>query len=134
MKVRRIVETCLYVDDLAVAKAFYERVLGLEAFAEVEGRHVFFRCGDSMLLLFNPDVTLNPAQGDLSPHGARGPGHIAFEMTGEEVDAWREHLGRCGVEVEDEVTWPSGGHSIYFRDPSGNSLEFVTLRTWGIPG
>ena len=130
MKVRRIVETCLYVDDLAVAKAFYERVLGLEAFAEVEGRHVFFRCGNAMLLLFNPEVTLNPAKGDLSPHGARGPGHIAFEMTGEEVDAWREHLGRCGV----EVTWPSGGYSIYFRDPCGNSLEFVTLQTWGIPG
>lgn len=134
MKVTRIVETCLYVDDLVEAKAFYKRVLGLEPFAEVASRHVFFRCGNAMLLLFNPEVTLNPAVGDLSPHGARGPGHIAFHMADDEVDARREHLGRCGVEVEDEVGWPSGGHSIYFRDPSGNSLEFVTLRTWGIPG
>ena len=29
------------------------------------------------------------------------------------------------------VEWPSGGRSLYFRDPDGNSLEFITRGSWG---
>jgi catechol 2,3-dioxygenase-like lactoylglutathione lyase family enzyme len=37
-----------------------------------------------------------------------------------------------GVEIEAEVTWPSGGQSIYFRDPAGNSVELATPQTWNL--
>lgn len=41
-----ILETVLYVHDLAAAEDFYGRVLGLETVAAAAGRHVFYRCGN----------------------------------------------------------------------------------------
>ena len=76
MSISRVLETCLYVDDLDKARRFYSEVLGLEAFAEVSGRHVFFRCGDAVFLLFDPEQT-ERRSGEVPPHGARGPGHVA---------------------------------------------------------
>lgn len=133
MQAERVLETCLYVDDLAAAEAFYSGVLGLEIITRVEGRHVFFRCGRAVLLLFNPARTV-AAEGPLPvpPHGAHGAGHVAFAMAGTEIDQWRGQLRQNGVEIEAEVTWPSGGYSLYFRDPAGNSLELTTPKTWGL--
>jgi hypothetical protein len=37
-----------------------------------------------------------------------------------------------GVEIESDFLWPSGGRSIYFRDPAGNCLEFADPRIWGL--
>jgi catechol 2,3-dioxygenase-like lactoylglutathione lyase family enzyme len=34
--------------------------------------------------------------------------------------------------IEAEVEWPKGGRSIYFRDPSGNSLEFAESKIWNL--
>lgn len=131
MEVNRILETCLYADDLDTAARFYKEVLGLEPFASASGRHLFYRCGAGVLLLFNPDETATGA-GSAPAHGAHGPGHIAFAMAGDQVDAWRGRLAQHGVAIETEVTWPGGGFSLYFRDPAGNSLELTTPRTWGL--
>ena len=48
-----------------------------------------------------------------------------------ELEAWRGHLGVAEVEIEHEQEWPSGGRSIYFRDPAGNSIELITRGSWG---
>jgi catechol 2,3-dioxygenase-like lactoylglutathione lyase family enzyme len=131
MQVNQILETCLYVDDLEAAEDFYSRVFGLQAFLRLEGRHVFFRCGQGVFLLFNPVRTIHP-EGPIPvpPHGAHGPGHVAFAMEKEDIPTWREHLDQNGVEIEMEVTWPSGGYSLFFRDPAGNSVELTTPQTW----
>jgi catechol 2,3-dioxygenase-like lactoylglutathione lyase family enzyme len=107
-------------------------VLGLERFAGAEGRHVFFRCGDSVFLLFVPAATLQ-LSGDVPTHGAHGPGHVAFAMAQADISAWRQQLQRNGVAIEAEITWPTGGRSLYFRDPSGNSVELTTPLTWDLP-
>jgi catechol 2,3-dioxygenase-like lactoylglutathione lyase family enzyme len=130
-RVEGILETCLYVDDLIAAEEFYTRILGIAPFSRVEDRHVFFQLGQSMLLLFNPDQTEKPG-GDVPPHGAYGAGHVAFAVSPDNVPIWREHLRQNEVAIEAEVTWPSGGQSLYFRDPSGNSLEVATVRVWGL--
>lgn len=134
MQITRVLEACLYVDDLAAAEGFYARVFGLTFLSRVEGRHVFFRCGDGMFLLFNPQTTIQPGNSSsgVPTHGAHGPGHVAFAMRDAEVDAWREHLKKNGVEIEKEMSWPGGGHSIYFRDPAGNSVELATPKVWGL--
>jgi len=129
MKARRILETCLYVDDLEKAQEFYEQVFGLELYGKVEGRHVFFRCGHGMFLLFNPVRTAQPS-GPVPAHGSQGAGHAAFAMSREEIPGWREHLIKVGVAIEKEIAWPSGGYSIYLRDPAGNSVELATPQTW----
>ena len=131
-----ILESALYVTDLDTAEAFYRDVLGLQKIAGVEGRHVFFRCGGGILLLFNADATEVPPPPDaklpVPPHGTRGPGHLCFAATAEELERWRERLEARGVHVEADFEWPKGGRSIYFRDPSGNSLEFAEPRIWGL--
>ncbi|MDZ4857898.1 MAG: VOC family protein [Candidatus Hydrogenedentes bacterium] len=132
MKATRILETCLYVDNLEAADRFYRDMIGLDFYAKQEGRHVFFRCGTTMFLLFNPESTSDP-DSPFGGHGARGAGHAAFEIGDDEVDAWRKHLLGNGVAIESEVDWPSGGHSIYFRDPAGNDLEVATRTTWVWP-
>jgi catechol 2,3-dioxygenase-like lactoylglutathione lyase family enzyme len=131
----QILETALYADDLDAAEGFYEKTLGLEKIWRVGNRHVFFRCGPGVLLIFNPAETALPyKQGQLPipPHGAHGPGHLCFRATSDEIDEWAARLTAAGVEIESVVEWPEGGRSIYFRDPAGNSLEFAEARIWGI--
>ncbi|TKT82660.1 VOC family protein [Aquamicrobium sp. LC103] len=131
-----ILETALYVDDLDAAEEFYAGVLGLERIAKVANRHVFFRCGDGVLLLFNAGETVKPpapeARLPVPPHGTEGEGHLCFRATGEEISRWKAHLEGKGLEIEADFEWPSGGRSIYFRDPAGNSIEFAEARIWGL--
>ncbi len=129
MKVNQILETCLYVDDLDAAGDFYTRVLGLKVYSRSENRHLFFRCGNQMLLLFNPKETSKTSQAPA--HGATGPGHVAFQIDASEISAWRNHLKQNDVEIESEVDWPKGGYSIYFRDPAGNCMELASVGIWG---
>ncbi len=134
-KLSQVLESSLYVGDLDAAEVFYSEVLGLTLHSKLEARHVFFRCGSQMVLLFNPEATANP---DLTPrglgsHGAHGPGHLAFGVGEGEIDRWRSRLRDHGVEVEQEVDWGgTRGRSLYFRDPDGNSLEFATAALWGL--
>ena len=131
----RILETALYAANLAETADFYERVLGLERFAEAEGRHVFFRAGEQVLLLFDPEATQRPPAPDslpVPPHGATGPGHVCFAATAAGIAGWVAHLAKHRVSIEADFEWPQGGRSIYFRDPAGNSVEFAEPRIWGL--
>jgi len=136
MKIRGVLETCLYSTDLEAAERFYAEILGLEVHIREEGRHVFFRCGEGMLLVFDPDNTStqeSEVNGSPIPlHGATGAGHVAFRATEEELPRWRAHLEARGVEIESQVEWPNGGRSIYFRDPAGNSVEIATPELWEV--
>ena len=103
-EIEAIVETAIYVDDLDAAEAFYRGMLGLEVIGQEAGRHVFFRVGSGVLLVFNPDATL---MGDmLPPHGSRGPGRFALGVRAVGLDEWRRRLEGQRVAVEKEVTWP----------------------------
>ncbi|HEU4453613.1 MAG TPA: VOC family protein [Longimicrobium sp.] len=130
MRVGEVLEACVYARDLDAAERFYTNVLGLRRIARVEGRHVFFRCGGRVFLVFDPDATI---EGGVVPgHGASGPGHVCFAVAESEFDGWRGALRERGVEIEMEYTWPAGGRSLYFRDPAGNSVEIGTPRIWEI--
>ncbi|MGF1454019.1 MAG: VOC family protein [Alphaproteobacteria bacterium] len=130
-----ILETVLYAEDLDAVEAFYTQVLGLPLLIKEAGRHVFFRCPGSMLLVFNPSVTetvRTEINGFPVPlHGAHGPGHMAFRESEARLDQWRDHLARHGIAVETDMTWPNGARSLYFRDPAGNSIEIATPDLWG---
>ena len=130
-----ILETVLYAHDLAAIEDFYRRVFGLKAYSAVPGRHVFYRCGEQMLLIFNPAATRNAAPAGrlpVPPHGAEGHGHVCFRASRDEIANWRSKLQSLGITIEADFEWPSGGRSIYFRDPAGNCIEFAEPRIWGI--
>jgi catechol 2,3-dioxygenase-like lactoylglutathione lyase family enzyme len=126
-----ILETVVYVSDLDAAESFYAEILGLSLQSRQAGRHVFYRCGDAMFLVFNPEATAVEV-GEVPSHGAVGPGHVAFSINGAEWPLWVERLAEHGVGVEASIEWPGGGHSIYVRDPGGNSVELATPAIWGI--
>lgn len=130
-----ILESALYAEDLERAEAFYGGILGLEKIVAVEGRHVFFRCGAGVLLIFNPQATREPSTNPdmpVPPHGTIGQGHLCFSASADEIDGWVMHLAANGVAIEADFHWPNGGRSIYFRDPAGNSLEFAEPKLWGL--
>jgi catechol 2,3-dioxygenase-like lactoylglutathione lyase family enzyme len=130
-EIRNVVETAAYVDDLDRAERFYHDVLELDVIGREAGRHVFFRVGNAdVLLLFNADETSKGVH--LPAHGAHGPGHFALGIAADALDYWRRRLADHGVVIEQEVVWPRGGHSLYFRDPAGNSVELITPGLWGL--
>lgn len=135
MEPEGILETVLYAPDLEAVEHFYRTVLGMEPFSKQAGRQLFYRCGNQVLLIFDPDTTrLPPKPGMLPvpPHGAVGEGHVCFRASAPQIEAWRHRLVQHGVEIESDFAWPSGGRSIYFRDPAGNCLEFAEPRIWGL--
>ena len=135
MKPSAILETALYASDLGAAETFYTTVLGLTVYGRVAGRHVFFKCDNQMLLIFNPAATVAPPVSTalpVPPHGSHGQGHVCFRAEAQEIVAWKAHLEGKGIAIEADFVWPSGGRSIYFRDPAGNSIEFAEGRIWGL--
>lgn len=133
MRPAAILETAIYAEDLAAAETFYAGLLGMTVIARMSGRHLFFRAGAGVLLVFNPAATEIAIPGAALPvplHGARGPGHVCFAASREEIASWRKRLSGAGVAIEAEFDWPTGARSLYVRDPGGNSVEFAEARLW----
>jgi catechol 2,3-dioxygenase-like lactoylglutathione lyase family enzyme len=123
-------EAALYASDLEEAERFWS-ALGLVRIGRAPGRHVFFRAGRDLLLIFDPRATAQPG-GVVPAHGSTGAGHVALSVPdGHALEAWRARLARAGIQIEAELEWPAGGRSLYFRDPAGNSIEFITRGSWG---
>ncbi len=135
-KLDRVLETCLYVDDLDRASRFYEQVLQLPRIGGDETRlRAYDVGGQSVLLLFRRGETLETVRlpgGTIPPHDGHGPAHVAFAVGVDELPAWEGRLGERGVAVEAEMRWPRGGRSIYVRDPDGHLVELATPGLWTI--
>ena len=129
-----IMETAIYADDIDTAEVFYRDVFGLELITKVPDRLVFFKCGQQMLLIFNPEKSSETNPNIPIPrHGATGQGHFCFYATDKaEVDAWRDRFVSLGIEIEHEHMWENGSHSVYIRDPANNSVEVGEARLWGL--
>ena len=130
-----VLEAAVYASDLDAAEDFYGRVVGLDVMFRQAPRHVFFRAGGTVVLVFNPAETAKPpAEGSLPvpPHGATGAGHLCFRVPGAALDGWAAHLATEGFAIEADFTWPNGARSIYVRDPAGNSVEFAEPKLWGL--
>jgi catechol 2,3-dioxygenase-like lactoylglutathione lyase family enzyme len=126
----RVYETVIYAGDSVAAAAFYRDALGLRALAPPGEHAAAFRLdGDGVLLIFEPDTSSAPDR-FVPSHGTTGEGHVAFRVEAGQMDAARARLENLGVAIEREVTWPLGGHSVYVRDPAGNSVELVEGEIW----
>jgi catechol 2,3-dioxygenase-like lactoylglutathione lyase family enzyme len=134
-EILRVLETALYADDLDTMTAFYRDVLGLRVL-ESSSRLVSMDAGQgSVLLLFQRGRTtagLQTPGGWIPPHDGHGPLHLAFAIRDEALPEWERHLERHGVGIESRVRWDGGGESVYFRDPTGHSVELVTPGTWAV--
>ena len=134
-RVRRVLETALYVEDLDRAVQFYERVIGLSALSKGDRLAAMDAGEGTVLLLFLRGATASGASfdgGRIPPHDGAGPAHFAFAIGSGELDSWRRHFAAEDVEIESEVSWERGGKSIYFRDPDGHSVELATPGVWRV--
>lgn len=128
MEIKSIKETCIYISDLNEAKKFYNQILGLPIIGEVEGKHVFFRAGSSVLLCFNPDDSRHKT----SPpaHYAHGKYHFAFEVAAAQYQSHKDEIQSKGITITDVLLWKNGLESFYFEDPAGNVVEIVPEGVW----
>jgi catechol 2,3-dioxygenase-like lactoylglutathione lyase family enzyme len=132
-RLNRIVESALYVDDLARAGRFYREVLGLTPMLQTKALTAFDIGGANVLLLFLRGSCLKTqvqANGAIPPHDGSGPLHVCFAIDADQLAAWEARLADEGVAIEGRTVWPRGGTSVYFRDPDGHLLELMTPGNW----
>lgn len=134
MKLSGIVETVIYADDLEAMRQFYQDKLGLLRVAYTPNQSLFFKVNRSMLLIFDRAYTVEQTAtvngNPVPPHATTGHGHMAFEANPGEYQNRKDEIVKLGIDIESEVTWPSGKKSFYFRDPADNSIEIVEYGLW----
>ena len=135
MNVTGVLETGIYVDDVARSAEFYRRIFGFEHLVGDQRFCALSVSGRQVFLLFKKGGTLEPMQlpgGVLPPHDGSGQQHFAFSIPETDLAGWEQRLADNGIEIESRVTWPRGGKSIYFRDPDGHLAELITPGCWTI--
>lgn len=126
-------ETVLYASDVAATARFYSELLGLTPAEPPDEAAAVFRLDDGgMLLVFDPARSSAPGRG-VPAHGSTGAGHVAFSVSGGELEPLAARLLEANVDVERWIDWPAGGRSLYVRDPAGNSVELVDGEVWPSP-
>ena len=136
-KLAGVLETSLYVDDMARARRFYEGVLGLAPMFEDARLTAYPVGGRSALLVFlrgstTETVHLPKGQGTIPPHDGHGPLHCALAIDATVLPAWEARLAAHGVAIEGRTHWPRGAVSVYFRDPDGHLMELATPGLWPV--
>ena len=133
--IRGLGEIALRVNNLDGMHAFYEDVVGLELMDRFE-HAVFFRIAEGfgghtqILALF--DRAAAPIRPGFFPSTFRGVDqsgssldHLAFEIDLSSIEAEHRRLESLGVEIRTvEFEWVHW-RSLFFRDPEGNTVEFV---------
>ncbi len=135
-KSRRLVkglgEVSIRVKDLDTMYRFYADVIGLEVLDRGESQ-VFFKIADgygghtqnlalfdasNRMFLDNKSLQLSPAQSTLH--------HIALNIDLEDFESEKSRLEGLGLKVNATVHEWLHVRSMYFSDPEGNLLEFVS--------
>jgi len=124
-----LLESSLYVSDVARSKDFYQRIFGFHVISDFGTRGCALGASkQQVLLLFKKGAsqTVRP------PHDGDGELHLAFAISAAELSAWESWLAETGIMVEEKRVWELGGQSLYFRDPDRHLIELATPGVWTI--
>ena len=127
-------ETHLPVASTEIAKDFYTQIVGLPFAYRDPNRDIVFLWADSkqkgMIGLWGP----NTAYG--KENGIARKCHVAFAVSFDQLLATIEKLSEHGIEMfgfdgsntrEPTVIGWMPSAQIYFRDPDGHALEFISI-------
>ena len=153
-EIRGVNHLALTCKDMKRTVDFYSGVLGMPLTKTIDlprgmGQHFFFDIGngDSLAFFWFPDSP-EAVPGVTNPANlvGRGPittanatmNHVAFDVSPDKIDEYRERLVKAGVDVtpvvnhdasenqaSKEITPTTFVRSIYFLDPDGIQLEFA---------
>jgi catechol 2,3-dioxygenase-like lactoylglutathione lyase family enzyme len=116
----------IHVTDWDRSNQFYVEVMGAELIERPKG--FAYRFGDRQLNVHGPGVT--PAEVAKLPVQP-GNSDLCFEWDGP-IDDAIAHLAASGVAIEAGPMQRFGakgpGTSVYFRDPDGSLMEFMSYR------
>jgi catechol 2,3-dioxygenase-like lactoylglutathione lyase family enzyme len=125
----RLDHSVIAVSDWEVSNAFYRDIVGADLVPGGPGR-MAYRLGDTQLNVHGPgvDVSDNVARLPVRP----GNSDVCFVWPGP-IDEAIDHLERQHVAIETGPVARIGargeGTSVYFRDPDGSLLEFISYPT-----
>jgi len=127
-----VFEVHFSVNDRKLSTEFYERVLGFTLATHIDRRDITFLWmngpGSGMVGLWGPACP--------DPPMSRGKSHVAFQLPAEEVENAPKKLQALDVTPLDFDGKPTDeaivlcwmpALSVYFQDPDGNSLEFISM-------
>jgi len=128
MEIKELGHVVLGVRDLERSTRFYRDVLGLRCVASLRDNGLFFtgvegRSHHELLLLqVNPADAAAPSP---AAQGRLGLRHIAFKIgsTDAELDQALGELKQADATITDVVNHGDVTHSIYLKDPDGNTVE-----------
>jgi catechol 2,3-dioxygenase-like lactoylglutathione lyase family enzyme len=115
----------IHISDWEQSNAFYRDVLGAELIDRGDGTWAY-RFGTEQLNVHGPGVNPEPvARIPVAP----GNSDLCFEWPSP-IETAAQHLDHRGVTVEEGPVARDGakgsGLSVYFRDPDGSLLEFIS--------
>ena len=120
----------LVADDVERALDFYRRVLGarvhnLEAWRDGLAKYPYLHFGGWRMNVHAVDTSATPRARAPEP----GSVDLCLAWSGP-IGGAVAHLAECGVPIEVGPVEREGavghGRSVYFRDPDGNLLEFIS--------
>jgi catechol 2,3-dioxygenase-like lactoylglutathione lyase family enzyme len=114
----------IHISDWETSNTFYREVVGVEL-ASKKGRWAY-RFENAQLNLHGPGVEAHPlARIPVPPGGS----DLCFEWIGP-IEEAVNHLKTHGIKIELGPVARAGargdGTSVYFRDPDGSLLEFIS--------
>jgi catechol 2,3-dioxygenase-like lactoylglutathione lyase family enzyme len=128
-KTEGVLESSLYVADVARSAQFYQRIFGFRVIRDFGERGCAMEAGSRQVLLLFKKGGSRTIQ---SPHDGDGELHLAFAIPAAELASWENWLAKKGIAVEEKRTWELGGQSLYFRDPDRHLIELATPGVWSI--
>jgi catechol 2,3-dioxygenase-like lactoylglutathione lyase family enzyme len=128
-KTEGILESSLYVSDVASSVRFYRETFGFGVMTEFGERGCAMNAGARQVLLLFKKGASRAIQ---SPHDGDGELHLAFAIAAAELANWEAWLEERGIAIEEKKKWELGGWSLYFRDPDRHLLELATPGTWPV--
>jgi lactoylglutathione lyase len=129
-------ETHIPVADTKIAEKFYREIVGLPFAYRDPTRDIVFLWADvkekAMIGLWGPNTAYGNQNGVAAKH------HLAFAVSLDELFEAIEKLHRNGIETlgfggiralarEPSVIGWMPSAQIYFRDPNGHMIEFITI-------